>query len=100
MQIAGVESHPVPAEKIKLGIEGRDEELENYIAAIKALANVGIPVLCYNFMAGWAGTGRKSMRRSRRRADHRLRQQAAKAQGLTRGARFRKKRSGTTSPTS
>jgi D-mannonate dehydratase len=50
--IAGVESHPVNAEKIKLGIEGRDEELENYIAAIKALGNVGIPVLCYNFMAG------------------------------------------------
>ena len=50
--VAGVESHPVPAEKIKLGIEGRDEELENYIAAIKALSNVGIPVLCYNFMAG------------------------------------------------
>jgi mannonate dehydratase len=50
--IAGVESHPVNAEKIKLGIDGRDEELENYIAAIKALSNVGIPVLCYNFMAG------------------------------------------------
>jgi len=52
MTVAGVESHPVPAEKIKLGIEGRDEEIENYIAAIKALGNVGIPVLCYNFMAG------------------------------------------------
>jgi mannonate dehydratase len=52
IQIAGVESHPVPAEKIKLGVDGRDEEIENYIAAIKALANVGIPVLCYNFMAG------------------------------------------------
>src|SRR5687768_12785222 len=32
--IAGVESHPVPAEKIKLGLDGRDEEIENYIAAI------------------------------------------------------------------
>jgi mannonate dehydratase len=52
MEVAGVESHPVPAEKIKLGIEGRDEEIENYIAAIKALGNVGIKVLCYNFMAG------------------------------------------------
>ncbi len=50
--IAGVESHPVPAEKIKLGVQGRDEEIENYIAAIKAMSNVGIPVLCYNFMAG------------------------------------------------
>ena len=52
MHVAGVESHPVPAEKIKLGVDGRDEEIENYIAAIRALGNVGIPVLCYNFMAG------------------------------------------------
>lgn len=50
--IAGVESHPVPAEKIKLGIAGRDEEIENYIAAIQALGKAGIPVLCYNWMAG------------------------------------------------
>ena len=28
--IAGVEGHPVPAEKIKLGLDGRDEEIENY----------------------------------------------------------------------
>ncbi len=50
--VAGVESHPVPAERIKLGVEGRDEEIENYIHAIRALSNVGIDVLCYNFMAG------------------------------------------------
>jgi mannonate dehydratase len=50
--IAGVESHPVAAEKIKLGIPGRDEELENYISAIKALSDLEIPMICYNFMAG------------------------------------------------
>jgi mannonate dehydratase len=49
---AGVESHPAPAEKIKLGIEGRDEEIENYLVMIRALANAGVPLLCYNWMAG------------------------------------------------
>src|SRR5216684_1146323 len=31
--VSGVESHPIPAEKIKLGLAGRDKEIENYIAA-------------------------------------------------------------------
>ena len=50
--IAGVESHPVPAGKITLGLPGRDDEIGNYCEAIKALGAVGIRMCCYNFMAG------------------------------------------------
>lgn len=52
LSIAGVESHPVAAEKIKLGLPGRDEEIANYCAIVEALGKVGIPMCCYNFMAG------------------------------------------------
>jgi mannonate dehydratase len=56
MQIAGVEGHPVPFEKIKLGLDGRDEEIENTKWAIEALAKNGIDLICYNFMAGLGWT--------------------------------------------
>jgi mannonate dehydratase len=52
MIFAGVESHPVSAEKIKLGLPGRDEEIENYQQAIRVLAQLGVPMVCYNWMAG------------------------------------------------
>ena len=50
--IAGVESHPVAAERIKLGLPGRDEEIANYCAVIEAMGKAGILMCCYNFMAG------------------------------------------------
>jgi len=50
--IAGIEGHPVPFNKIKLGLEGRDEEIKNTNAAIEALSKAGIDMICYNFMAG------------------------------------------------
>ena len=52
LTIAGVESHPVNAEKIKLGTAGWEEEMENYRWALSALKRASIPMVCYNFMAG------------------------------------------------
>lgn len=52
MIFAGVESHPVPAERIKLGLPGRDEEIDNYMEMIRVLGRLGVPLLCYNWMAG------------------------------------------------
>ena len=52
LKIAAIESHPVDATRIKLGLPGRDEEIANYIAAIEALGKNGVDVVCYDFMAG------------------------------------------------
>jgi mannonate dehydratase len=51
-KIAGIEGHPVSFENIKLGLDGRDEEIKNTNAAIEALSKAGIDMICYNFMAG------------------------------------------------
>ena len=37
-------------EDIKLGLPSRDKYIENYIETIKNLGEIGIKVLCYNFM--------------------------------------------------
>jgi mannonate dehydratase len=49
LQFAVVESIPVH-EEIKLGSAGRDRYIENYCASIRTMGELGIPVLCYNFM--------------------------------------------------
>lgn len=45
-----IESAP-PTNHIKLGIEGRDEEISYMTQLITNMGAAGIPVLCYNFMA-------------------------------------------------
>ncbi len=56
MQMVGVEGHPVRAERILLGLEGREEQIENMKWAIEALAKNGVDLICYNFMAGLGWT--------------------------------------------
>lgn len=53
-----VEGPPSLGEKTKLGLEGRDEEIANFITLMKSLSKAGIRVICYNWMPviGWYRT--------------------------------------------
>lgn len=49
LEFSVVESIPVP-EAVKLGLPERDRLIANYSQSIRHLGEVGVPVLCYNFM--------------------------------------------------
>ena len=54
-----VEGPPALSEKTKLGLEGRDEEISNFITFMKNLKQYGgVDVICYNWMPviGWYRT--------------------------------------------
>ena len=52
-----VESVPI-SDRIKLGLEGRDEDIDHYCQTIRNLGAAGIPIMCWNWMAvfGWIRT--------------------------------------------
>lgn len=47
-----------PMDKVRLGLPGRDEQIDNVITQLRAMGRLEIPVLCYNWMAlsSWART--------------------------------------------
>ncbi|MCR9227189.1 MAG: mannonate dehydratase [Flavobacteriaceae bacterium] len=53
-----VEGPPSLYNKTKLGLEGRDEEIENFITFMSNLKRAGVDVICYNWMPviSWART--------------------------------------------
>ncbi len=55
LRIHGLEGDPFDMSRIKLGLDGRDEDLERYGRMLRNMGELGIPLLCYNFMAqiGW-----------------------------------------------
>jgi mannonate dehydratase len=55
LKLHGLEGDQFDMSRIKLGREGRDEDLENFCQMLRNMGELGIPLLCYNFMAqiGW-----------------------------------------------
>jgi mannonate dehydratase len=53
-----IEGPPSLGERTKLGLDGRDEEISNFIILMKNLAKAGINTICYNWMPviSWART--------------------------------------------
>jgi mannonate dehydratase len=47
-----------PLDKAKLGIDGRDEEIDNFITLMRNMKKVGLDTICYNWMPviSWART--------------------------------------------
>ena len=52
LTIAGLEGNQINFQRIKLGLEGRDQDIERFCKLLEAMGEVGIPMICYNFMAG------------------------------------------------
>jgi mannonate dehydratase len=53
-----VEGPPSLGDKTKLGLEGRDEEIANFILFMQNLSKAGVDTICYNWMPviGWYRT--------------------------------------------
>jgi mannonate dehydratase len=58
LELAALEGDPFPMDRIKLGQPGRDEDIDRYCAVLEAMGQLGVPIMCYNFMAviGWLRT--------------------------------------------
>jgi len=58
LKLEVIEGPPSLSEITKLGLQGRDEEISNFIIFMKNLSRVGIDTVCYNWMPviSWART--------------------------------------------
>ena len=58
LKLIGLEGDEFDMRRIKLGLAGRDEDLALYCRMLDNMGELGIGLLCYNFMAtiGWCRT--------------------------------------------
>ena len=52
LELYGLEGDEFDMDRIKLGLEGRDEDIEKYKQMLLNMGRLGIKMLCYNFMGG------------------------------------------------
>ena len=50
LTLAGLEDWP-PMDRARLGLPGREEEIEAFCTLVRNMGRLGIPMLCYNWMA-------------------------------------------------
>jgi mannonate dehydratase len=50
--LIGLEGDPIDMTRIKLGLPGRDDDIASYQAMLRNMGELGLRLLCYNFMAG------------------------------------------------
>ena len=76
-----------PIDKARLGLDGRDEQIENVITQVRAMGRLGIPTLAYNWM-GLSSWGRTDIAIADRGGAlcHRLRPRRSPRQGAARRA--------------
>lgn len=56
-QLHGLEGDQFDMHRIKLGLKGREKDIEKYQMMLENLGRLKVPLLCYNFMAtGWYRT--------------------------------------------
>lgn len=58
LKLIGLEGDEFDMQRIKLGLPGRDEDIARYQQMLRNMGELGIGLLCYNFMAtiGWYRT--------------------------------------------
>lgn len=61
LELYALEGDEFAMDRIKLGLPGRDADIEKYCRMLENMGKLGIPLLCYNFMGGvgWYRTSKE-----------------------------------------